>query len=396
VQDLGIYVHLPFCPHVCPYCDFAVEATGPELPAKLATRYVELLLRELELSLDHFGDRLRGRPLDSLYLGGGTPSLLPPDALRCLLDGVRAHFGSAPRETTLEVNPGRSDTRPARAWRALGIDRLSIGLQALDDRALRRLGRAHSADEAREGLLECLRAGFENVSVDLIYGIPGQSEAQLLAGAREVVELGIPHVSTYALTLEPDTPFGRAAARGDFAEVDAGLVRRQGRHLRALLSASGIAPYEISSAARAGFESRHNTRYWTRRCVLGLGVSAASLVCEQRFQNPRDRAQWSRALEQGQLAFGVPESLGPLEQRRETLALGLRRWIGVSLAEYRARFGAPPQADFAAELRELVEFELIELIGGYLRLTDRGRQFADDVFMRFVAEAPTAECCVRT
>ncbi len=390
MRDLGIYVHLPFCPHVCPYCDFAVEAVGPSLGDAAERSYVEALSRELELLVLRFQEQLEGRRLETLYLGGGTPSLLSPSALERIVDLIRERIPGDPSEVTLEVNPGRSDTRAARQWRGLGIDRLSVGLQALDDAALRRLGRAHRAEEGRQGLARCLDAGFENLSVDLIYGIPDQTETQLLAAVEELLDLGIPHVSTYALTLEPGTPFGRAAAAGRLSVVSEGVVRRLGRRVRAQLAAGGVLPYEISSAARPGFEARHNSRYWQRRCVLGLGVSAASLLSERRFQNPRRRSAWESALERGQLPLEDYELLDPVEQQRETLALGLRQLRGISRSAYARRFGCLPEDSFPTEFAELFEFELLEQAWGRIRLSDRGVQLADEVFGRLMLAQPSS------
>ena len=383
VPDLGVYVHLPFCAHVCPYCDFTVEGVG-SLGAGVERRYLDLVLLELERLRERFAAELEGRSLVTLYLGGGTPSMCSSSGLHRLIEAIRSAFPGEPEEVTLEVNPGLDDTARVSDWRALGVTRVSIGVQALEDRALRRLGRAHRAREARAGLERCLAAGFASVSVDLMYGIPDQGDAALLAGAEEVLRLGVPHVSTYALTLEPATPFARAVEEGRLRVPGAGAARRQGRRLRAMLEAGGCHAYEISSAARAGHASRHNSRYWTRRSVLGLGVSAASLLGDLRFQAPRDRKTWEAGLESGGLALQGVERLDEREQRRETLALGLRRRVGISRTDYRRRFGSLPERDFGAEIEELLEIELLCLRGDRLALTERGTQFADEVFLRFV------------
>jgi len=285
---------------------------------------------------------------------------------------------------TPELNPVDAQLERGADFRAAGVTRLPVGLQSLHDGTLKRLGRAHAGAEALAGLEQCLAAGFDSLSVDLIYAAPGQSEAELLGDLERVIDLGVDHVSAYALTLEPGTPFAAARDAGRLQLPPEDLPRRLGRLLRARLAAAGLAAYEISSFARAGHRSQHNQRYWARRDVVGIGVSAASLLGSERFANLRERGPWLQALEQGTLPWAQSESLELGEQRRETLALGLRRLEGVERALYAQRFGAPPEAHFPAQLAELAELELIAEEGGVLRLTERGILFADEVFLRFV------------
>lgn len=381
-DDLGVYVHLPFCERVCPYCDFAVEAVG-RLPAALEKDYVEAALAELRLAREVHAGALEGRRLATLYLGGGTPSLLSAESVARLVEEIRASFAGAPAEVTLELNPGIAEVRRVAQLRAAGVTRVSVGLQALDDDVLRALGRGHSAADARAGLEACLGQGFASLSVDLIYGAPRQSEASLLRDLGEIVRSGVPHVSAYALTIEAGTPFGTAQASGRLALPDEETARRMGRRVRAELAAAGHAQYEISSFARPGHQSRHNSRYWLRQDVLALGPSGATLLGERRFQNRRARAEWAACIARGELAHEGVEVLDTAEQRRETLALGFRRLEGVSRAAYRRRFGELPERTFAAEIGELEALELIELRADRWRLTERGILFADEVFLRF-------------
>jgi oxygen-independent coproporphyrinogen-3 oxidase len=382
VSDLGVYVHVPFCERICPYCDFAVEAAG-ELDPELASSYVDGLRRELELVLREEGASLSGRPLATIYLGGGTPGLLPGEEVKRLLDLLREHFGSA-AEVTLELNPGWLETRRLSELLAAGVTRLSVGVQSLSDGTLRRLGRAQAAVETRRGLEACLAAGFASVSADLIHSVPGQTAEELLADLETVVDLGVDHVSAYALTIEPETPFGRARAAGRMILPDEDTALAMSQAVRARLAASGLSQYEISSYARPGHRSRHNQRYWLRADVLGLGVGAASLVGGRRFLNYRQRPVWERELAQGRLPRLECETIDDREARRETLALGLRRLAGVSRAVYMRHFGASPEADFGPELRELRELGLIADRSGRIALTERGILFSDEVFLRFV------------
>ena len=381
--DLGVYLHVPFCERICPYCDFAVEAAG-RLDAERARRFVDGLLAELEQARRAWGPALEGRTLATVYFGGGTPGLLPAAEVERVLAALAAVFSGTPEEVTLELNPGLAECRRAPEFAAAGVTRLSLGVQSLHDTPLRRLGRAQRASETRRGLEHCLAAPLESLSCDLIQAAPDQTPDELLADVDELIRLGVPHVSAYALTIEPGTPFADASARGLLRIPDEDSAAAMARDLRARLRAAGYEHYEISSFARPGHRSRHNQRYWLRRDVLGLGPSAASLLGCWRFQNPRERGAWERAVAEGDPGRGCCERLSPREQRRETLALGLRRLDGVSRAAWQRAFGGRPEAAFPAELRELRTLGLIADQAGRLRLSERGILFADEVFLRFV------------
>jgi oxygen-independent coproporphyrinogen-3 oxidase len=381
--DLGIYVHVPFCERVCPYCDFAVEAVG-RLDAAVEREYTDRVIRELEILRREFAAELEGRPLTTVYLGGGTPSLLDPGAVERLLEALRHAFAGEPEEVTLELNPGVVEIERVPGFRSAGVTRLSVGVQSLTDERLRRLGRAHKAREALRGLEACLTAGFASLSADLIYAAPGQTERELIADLGRLLDLGIPHLSAYELTIEPGTPFATAQARGRLAVPDEDVQLRMGCAVRAHLAAAGLAQYEISNFARAGHRSRHNLRYWRRRDVLGLGVSAAGHLGARRYRNASPRASWSRAIEAGRPALAECERITERQARRETLYLGLRCLEGVRRADYLRRFASTPESDFPVELEELRELDLVADAAGFLRLTERGIRFADEVFLRFV------------
>ena len=382
--DIGLYVHVPFCERICPYCDFAVEKAAP-LGAKLENGYLDHLEVELERVLAGPASEAAGRRLRTIHLGGGTPSLLAPSSVSRLLSGARAHFSGIPDEITLELNPVTTECSRLPEFLEAGVTRVSVGVQSLSDDTLRRLGRGHRAEEALRGLSACLGAGFDSVSADLIFGAPGQSESGFLDDLERLIELGVPHISAYALTLEPGTPFARAAQRGELPLPDEAATLAMSRRLRARLEAAGPAQYEISSFARPGHASRHNQRYWLRRDVLGIGVGASSLLGSVRWKNHRSRRAWEESLEKGATPVEEREVLAEAEIRRETLFLGFRRNAGVSRAGYFRRFGEAPEHHFAAELRELRQLELIEDRAGSIVLSERGIRFADEVFLRFVA-----------
>jgi len=377
--DLGVYVHVPFCERVCPYCDFAVTAVG-----RLAEADDAELGELLRLEWRRWREALAGRTVATVYFGGGTPSLLRPKSLDAILSMLAADLRFAEPEITVELNPGQLEVARVPELRALGVTRLSVGLQSADDAVLRRLGRAQSASEALRGLEACLAAGFASVSADLIYGAPGQTVAGLLDDAERVLALGVPHVSAYALTLEGDTPFVRAAEAGRLELPDEDAVLEMSRLLRARLAAGGLAQYEISSFARPGHRSRHNQRYWRRAEVLGLGPSAASFVAGRRLRNARALDDWRRALRGSTPVCVEDEAISEAEARREALYLGLRRLAGVRRADYLREFGARPEAFLGPELERLRSRELVRDEAGALRLTERGILFADEVFQELV------------
>lgn len=389
MTSVGVYVHVPFCERVCPYCDFAVVAARP-LRSRDQTRYVAALRTELEARAAPYAERV----LASLYLGGGTPSLLEPDAVAAIVDAVDAQFpeSSGDCEVTLEVNPSTLERERLPGFRAAGVNRLSIGVQSFDDEVLRRLGRAHRAGEARATLRAARDAGFENLSLDLIFAAPGGSRDQLARDLDEVVSFGPEHVSTYELTIESGTPFALAQARGQLARAGEDETIAALERIESVLGAAGLVRYEISSHARAGFESRHNRRYWRREPVLGLGMSAwSSLVATPeaphggRVSNPRSLAAYLEAVEAGDPSAGSSELHDVVTARCEAMFLGLRQRVGIRARAFEAEFGAPPRAFFGQQIETLCDQGLLEERDrGDLRLSPRGWLLADTVASYFV------------
>jgi oxygen-independent coproporphyrinogen-3 oxidase len=398
---VGVYLHLPFCERICPYCDFAVVA-APELAADREARYVSNLLAELDARRADF----EGRSLASIYFGGGTPSLFTPGSIRQLVAAVRSTFSEAPGdhgardgfgiETTLEVNPSTLEVTRLPGFRAAGINRLSIGVQSFDDVLLKRLGRAHRAPIARETLREARASGFDNLSIDLIFAGPGQDEAALTRDLDEFLQWEPEHISTYELTFEPETPFGRALAAGKMAACDEDRAADMTLQIEGRLRAAGFERYEISNYARGAHRrSRHNQRYWGRQAVLGVGMGAhsaeartARLPHGARRANPRRLLEWESRIESDPARAGEEESLSVAGSRGEAVFLALRQAEGLSALAFQAEFGGLPRAFFEAEIDAMVRRGwLIEggRAPGDLRLSDAGRLLADSVAAEFVS-----------
>jgi len=390
---VGVYLHVPFCERVCPYCDFAVVPARPLAPEQ-ERAYVDALLAELGLrARDFAGPDGAPRPLASLYFGGGTPSLLTPASVARLVAAVRAAFPAAGDvETTLEVNPSTVERARLPGFRDAGVNRLSIGVQSFDDDTLKRLGRAHRADEARATLAAARAAGFDDVSLDLIVAAPGQRLAALERDLDEALAFAPEHVSAYQLTIEPGTPFERAAARGQLALADEEEAVAMLERLVERLAAAGLERYEISSFARPGRTSRHNRRYWERRPVLGLGVGAWSSDPPSpeaphgaRRANPRSLAAYLERVAAGVPPTEVHERLDPATARGEAAFLALRTMRGLDAAAFAAEFGAAPRAFWPDAIDEAVAAGwLVESPCGDLRLSAAGVLLSDSLFERFV------------
>lgn len=381
-------MHVPFCERVCPYCDFVVVGGG--VSEEQERRYLAALRRELRLRASDF----RGRRLASLYLGGGTPSLLRPDSVEAIAEFVSAEFADPIEafEFTLEVNPSSVERERLPGFRAAGVNRVSVGVQSFDDGVLKRLGRAHAADESRQTLAAARRAGFENISIDLMFAAPGQSLAQLRNDLEQARAFGPEHVSTYELVVEAGTPFALADRRGQLRRADPDLAADMVEAIDAGLSEIGLERYELTNYAKPGRESRHNRRYWAREPVLGLGVGAwssvppgASRPYGARSRNPRSLASYFQRIEADEPATEEVEVQPAATARGEAVFLALRCREGLSAAQFVAWFGAPPRAFFAEAIEGLArDGLLVESEAGDLSLTERGRMLSDLVAECFV------------
>lgn len=385
---LGVYVHVPFCERICPYCDFAV-VRARTLAAELESAYVGALAGELAQRREAFAP-LR---LATIYLGGGTPALLRPESIAQILESIGGAFVNAPRvEVTLEVNPSTVERSRLPAFREAGVNRLSLGVQSFDDPVLRRLGRAHRAEEGLATLAACRAAGFENLSLDLIYAVPGQGLESYRRDLDEVAKQELPHLSTYALTVEPGTPYAYAVERGILTlpseEESVAMFEEAERRLAAV----GLERYELSSYARPGYESRHNRRYWERRPVLGLGMGAwssdparAEAPFGTRTGNVRALGIYLERIAEGKSPAERSERLDEVAARGEAVFLALRTARGLDAGGFEREFGGPPRRYYAEPIDALCEAALMrEEPDGSLRLTARGRLLSDSVFAHFV------------
>ena len=358
----GLYIHIPFCKQKCGYCDFASFA-GIE-------NKVDIYLSALEKEAAQYN---RAR-FDTLYIGGGTPSLLSVKQLKKLFQILSQHFGAVAdfSESTLEANPESLTAEKLNFLKAVGLKRLSIGLQSFDDGTLKRIGRIHNVDMFLRAYETARAVGFDNINVDLIAGLPEQSEAQFLSGLKKLIGLKPQHISVYALQVEEGTPFYRA---GVVADED--LVRREWEQAYFLLSENGYMHYEISNFARPGFESKHNLNYWNNGEYIGLGSAAASYQRGTRRSNVPSVGEYIQRVQSGKSPMDFTEHLTGKAAAGEQIMLGLRKLEGV-------RLSTEQQALFSSEIADLCARGLVEQNGDLLKLTFEGMFLANQAFMAFV------------
>ncbi len=376
-ERLGLYVHIPFCEAKCTYCHFAID---PRLPgAERQERYLAALLVEIAAA--------EPAAADTVYFGGGTPSLLAREGLARVLQALRERFGVDPdTEVTLEANPRDLDRAGHGMLRETGVTRLSLGVQSFDDAVLREMGRLHDSDDSRRAVAWARAAGFASVSVDLILGWPGETAERWRHNLDAVATLAPDHVSLYVLEVEGKTLLTYRARHGGLALPEDDLVADLYRETVGALAAQGIVRYEISNFARAGHESRHNAKYWDDAPFLGFGMSAHSYRAGSRFWNDATYGGYCAAVERGgaRAARAGERVLLSTERVGEALFTGLRRAQGVSLPVFRARYDVDPLAEYGSGLAPSFEAGLLEVAGERLRLTEKGVLLSNEVFRAFV------------
>lgn len=367
MTQAGLYIHIPFCRSRCSYCDFA---TGLYESA-LAERYVNALVEEIRLS------NTAGASVDTIYFGGGTPSLLEPSQLERILLALHEKFDVDPAsEITLEINPGNITTDKLRDFRSLGINRASFGAQTFDDRELAKLGRSHTAADAHRTFHDLRNAGFDNVSFDLIAGLPGQTLDRWQRNVDEALQLQPEHLSFYLLEIHSGTPLAQHIQRGIQPVPDEDLAAVMYEWMLERATTAGYEHYEISNLCRPGFQSRHNTKYWTGTPYFGFGCSAHSYDgVTQRWSNHRDVLKYVESVEQGFSPVSERQILTASDLKAEGLFLGLRLMRGVDRDLCK---------DYETDLERFREAGLLEVDDHFIRLTRSGALLSNEVFSAFV------------
>lgn len=373
-KELELYIHIPFCVRKCAYCDFL---SGPA-DYEAQRSYKEALIREIE-NVESFVDS----EVSSIFIGGGTPSVFSEQWMAEVLEKVYTHFTvRQDAEISIEANPGTVNLKKLAVYRQAGINRISFGCQSGDNRELKLLGRIHTWEEFRESFSMAREAGFSNINVDLMSGLPGQSLASWEDSLYKTAQLKPEHISAYSLIIEEGTPFASQKLELPDEEEERNMYERT----REILEDWGYHQYEISNYARPGRECRHNLGYWQRKEYLGLGLGSASLVGETRFSNTRNMENYLNNSDSAAKIREEREILTVQEQMEEFMFLGLRMTEGISVARFYEMFGIPLEQVYGKVLEKYKKLELLEERGGRLRLTRRGISVSNPILADFLLD----------
>lgn len=375
----GFYLHIPFCESLCPYCDFYSKVAGHnEIPG-----FVDALLLEIvRAAAGNYGSFV----YDTVYFGGGTPSMLNPADMKRIIENLRAKFDlKDDAEISAECNPSSLNNEKLRGYTDAGINRISLGAQSFSEKSLKTLGRIHSVEEIHKAVKMIRKAGISNLSLDLIYGIPGQGLSDWEKDLRIAIDLGPEHISAYNLIIEDGTPFGRLYKEGKLVlPDDDNIQHRMYESLISMLADAGYLRYEISNFARTGFECRHNLKYWTGKPYLGLGPSAVSFDGRIRHKNKADLGGYLAALKTGSDIPGDSETIDNKTALEEAIMAGLRLREGISLQSLKDRFGYDLLHEKRAAIDLLLKEKMIEIHDGHLSLADKALFVSNEVMVRLI------------
>ena len=382
MQELELYLHIPFCVQKCAYCDFLSAPAGDAAKEE----YVDALKQEIK----RYRKMARSYRVSSVFVGGGTPSILSCGQILEIFKTLRQVFAiQSDAEITIEANPGTVTKEKLAAWKQAGINRISFGLQSVKNEELKMLGRIHTYEEFRESYDLARQAGFENLNVDLISAIPGQSVQSWEETLRTVAELGPEHISAYSLIIEEGTKFYQWYREGKQSEghpalPDEEVERTMYEQTQEILNEYGFHRYEISNYAKEGKECRHNLGYWNRTQYLGIGLGASSLIADTRYHLCTDLTSYIERIESGEDLREEIEVLTKEEMVEEFMFLGLRKMQGVSRTRFEHCFGNPIEEVYGDALNKLTEEGLLEIEGDHIRLTKRGIDVSNSVFCEFL------------
>lgn len=369
----GIYIHIPFCKQACTYCDFHFSTSN-----KLVDRVVTALAKEAEMRKNETTDTIR-----TIYFGGGTPGILTITQLKKVLRSIHSNYQIDPdAEITLETNPDDVSNEKAEGWAHLGINRLSIGIQSFFDHHLTWMNRAHNAVEAEACVKTALDVGIDNMTIDLIYGVPKMTVYEWTENLNKAVDLGVNHISAYCLTVEPDTALGHRVRKGKEKPIDEEAAAMHFEYMVDFLASKGFRQYEVSNFAKRGFESKHNSAYWAGTPYIALGPSAHGFDGASRYWNIANNARYCSAIESGDLPT-TKEILSREERFNEWVMTGLRTARGIDLKRSRQEFDVDFKKIYSTEIEQLIADGSAKLEDHQLTLTKKGMFLADGIASDF-------------
>ena len=374
-KEIGIYIHIPFCKSKCYYCDFISFANKE----KYQEEYIEAVIKEIRHA------KLSEYNIETVYIGGGTPSILDSKYIVKIINELRPNLVKN-AEITIEINPGTVDKQKLQNYINVGINRLSIGLQSTDDNLLKKIGRIHKFEDFLKVYKTAREVGFKNINIDLMLALPNQSLDILEESVKKVIELNPEHISIYSLILEEGTKLYDMVNKGQVKIPKEKLERKMYWKVKQLLEGSGYIHYEISNFSRKGYESRHNSDCWKQKEYIGFGVAAHSYLNYTRFSNTEDLDEYINNLNENNIDKNITihENQTVESKQKEYMILGLRKIDGICIKDFKSRFGQNPIFIYYKELEKLVNENLLEVDGDYIRLTDKGLDLANLVWEEFI------------
>ncbi|MBC2325236.1 radical SAM family heme chaperone HemW [Listeria booriae] len=373
----AVYIHIPFCEHICYYCDF----NKVFLEGQPVDEYVDLLIKEMEMVTE----RHTMSPVETVFVGGGTPTTLNEAQLAKLCSAISRLFPMTENaEFSFEANPGDLSISKLQVMKNHGVNRLSMGVQSFNNELLKKIGRIHTVDDVYQSVNNAKQVGFENVSIDLIFSLPGQTEADFEDTLTKALDLDLPHYSAYSLIIEPKTIFYNLMQKGKLILPGEDAEANMYEKLMSTMEKHGRKQYEISNFAKPGYESRHNIVYWSNEHYFGFGAGAHGYIGETRYANYGPLKKYMQPLQNGDLPTFQQKELSLKEKMEEEMFLGLRKVAGVDKAHFQAKFGQSLDATFANAIDKTTDKGWLESTPESVRLTRRGRFLGNNVFQEFL------------
>lgn len=374
---LGLYIHIPFCVKKCKYCDF----NSFRLNVDEKRRYLNSLKREMEL----YKENLEDKSIDSVFVGGGTPSILNEEEIKILFQNIKNNFQiKDSAEITMECNPGTLTLNKLKTMKECGVNRLSIGLQAVQNNHLEYIGRVHTYEEFEKNYYQAKEVGFENINIDLMYALPNQSKEDWMESLEKVVNLNPTHISAYSLILEENTELFNMYEKHEFKLLDEDTDIEMYEYTIDYLESNGYNQYEISNYAKKGFECKHNILYWKCENYVGLGVSASGFLNETRYNNLCELDKYENIIHSGKKPIEWEEKLSIKDEIEERIFLGLRMNEGIKFKDFYEKYNLNFEEEYKNEIDKLKKMKLIETKDEGIKLTQKGREISNSVFVEFM------------
>ena len=374
---LGLYIHIPFCVSKCKYCDF----NSFKLNLNDKIKYLNALNKEMEL----YKEEIKGKSIDSIFIGGGTPSILTKEEIAILFENIKNNFKIKENaEITMECNPGTLTLEKLKIMKECGVNRLSMGLQAVQNHHLKYIGRIHTFEEFEKNYYEAKKVGFENINIDLMYALPNQTKEDWKESLEKVVSLNPTHISAYSLILEENTELFNMYERKEFELMDEDSDIEMYEYTVNYLNSCGYNQYEISNYAKKGFECKHNILYWECENYIGVGASASGFLNKKRYNNICELDKYEEILHSGKKPIEWEEKLSIKDEIEESIFLGLRMNEGIKFKDFKDKYNLEFENKYKKQIEKLTELKLIDLDDEGMKLTQKGREISNSVFVEFM------------